>query len=40
MCKPWWIYKVKLIRDWDWPFNYHYKVLDKREDINNGNWEA
>ena len=40
MCKPWWIYKIKLIKDWDWPFDYHYKILDKREDINNGNWEA
>ena len=32
MCKYWYIYKVKQVKDWDWPFNYHYEILSKRED--------
>lgn len=36
MCKPtiggWTIFKVEQIVDWDWPFNYHYKILSSRPD--------
>lgn len=32
MCKYWKVYKVEEIRDWDWPFEYHYKILSERED--------
>ena len=33
MCKPWYIYTVQFIRDGDWPFDYHYEVLDVRPDV-------
>lgn len=33
ICKYGRIYKVKLIRDGDGPFDYHYEVLSSRPDI-------
>jgi hypothetical protein len=32
LCRYWYIYKVEEVKDWDWPYNYHYKILSKRVD--------
>lgn len=32
MCKYWKVYKVEEIVDWDWPFDYHYKIIAERLD--------
>lgn len=32
LCKLWYIYKVEQIRDWEWPFDYEYKIISWRED--------
>lgn len=37
MCRPtiWWgeVYRVEQIRDGEWPFDYHYKILSVRPDV-------
>lgn len=32
MCKYWKIYKVEMVKDWEWDFDYHWKVLSVRPD--------
>lgn len=32
LCKYWSIYTVSRIRDGDWPFDYHFEVLNVRPD--------
>ena len=34
MCKYWNIYKVELVKHSDEPFDYDYKILSKRPDVN------
>lgn len=34
MCKPWMIYKVECIKDWDREIDYHWKILSSRLDTN------
>ena len=33
MCRYWYIYKVRLIIDWKWTYDYHYEIISRREDI-------
>lgn len=32
MCKYWKVYKVEEIVDWEWQFDYHYKIIAERLD--------
>lgn len=32
MCRYWDIYKVKLVEDGSWQFDYHYQILSSRPD--------
>jgi len=34
MCKWWYIYKVELVKHSNEPFDYDYKILSKRPDVN------
>lgn len=34
LCRYWYIYKVKHVKDWEWTFNYHYEIISRRPDIN------
>lgn len=38
MCKYWEIYKVKLIKDGKWKFDYHYQILSSRPDKDDQWW--
>lgn len=33
MCRYWYIYKVKYVKDWEWRFEYHWEILSERPDL-------
>lgn len=32
ICKYWYVYKVECIKDWPEEYNYHFRVISRRED--------